>query len=42
MEDYEDYDLEIGDEFTTEYGETLRVVGFEANGCPICKPVKNR
>lgn len=47
MEDYEYTDsefpeLELGEEFTTNLGETFRVVGFEANGCPICEPVKKR
>ena len=42
MEDYEYPELEIGDIITTDLGETLKVVGFEHDGCPILKPVKGR
>lgn len=42
MEDYEYMDLEIGDEFTTDQGEDLKVIGFEADGTPICKPVNRK
>lgn len=36
----QDFPLKVGDEFTTDQGEHLRVIGFEPDGTPKCEYVK--
>ena len=40
LRDKEEFPLEVGDEFTTDKGEHLRIIGFEKDGTPICKTIK--
>ena len=35
----QDFPLEIGDEFTTDQGEHLRVIGFDPDGTPRCEVI---
>ena len=37
---YGDFKLEYGDEFCTDKGEHLRVVGFLEDGTPECEEIK--
>lgn len=40
IRDKQDFPLEVGDEFTTDQGEHLRVIGFRSDGTPKCEYVK--
>lgn len=40
IRDKQDFPLEVGDEFTTDQGEHLRIIGFEEDGTPKCERVK--
>lgn len=39
LRDKEEFPLEIGDEFTTDKGEHLRVIGFDPDGTPRCEAI---
>ena len=42
LRDKEEFPLEVGDEFTTDKGEHLRVIGFLPDGTPKCEYVEDK
>lgn len=42
LRDKEEFPLEVGDEFTTDQGEHLRVIGFLPDGTPKCEYVEDK
>ena len=42
IRDKQDFPLEVGDEFTTDKGEHLRVIGFLSDGTPKCEYVEDK